>query len=560
VSGQSPATLETVLSVTSKLSLPRSEREFHCAPLALTHDDTILAKLKPADLECASRVAECMDGTRQDIFARINDWMLDIRAPNILWIKGYPGIGKSAIASSLVDRLRISKRLGSNFFFQRERAAVMTCSALWRTVAYDLARQYPSLRKRLVAELEADETISSAVNADKLFRQLIHEPLMAIGEMPVEKSPVIVVDALDECGGLDGAHSEDRQNLMRTLKSWSCLSGKLKLIVTSRGENDIERLFSTTNHHLIELCAGQEVNSQSSEDIKTFLEAQFRKIAAQYSRSLPPDWPGYDTIMDLTTKAAGLFIWAKTVARFVIRGEPGEQLRRILEGSGAGGMGSLYSWILSTSFPNPSKKLIENFHSVLGAIILAKAPLTTSSVEHLLSVGGPTMEYICNGLQSVMDSQTFLRINHQSFVDFLLDQDRCPQNFRIERTRENRTLTMACLHTMGRNLRFNICGLKSSYVSNNDVLGLESRIEECIPPYLSYSCRFWASHLAEAAVDRGIFERLRDFMENQFLLWLEVLSLNKLVSFASGMLRILADWLRVRFSHSDGEFTKKLLT
>jgi NACHT domain len=560
---QSNATLEQVLNITSKLpSLMTtiSKREIDDSSAASSHDDGILAKLKPSNLECGPRVAECMDGTRRDIFARIDNWVADPAAPNILWVKGYPGIGKSAIASSLVERLRLSKRLGSSFFFQRERSTVMTPNALWRVIAYDLARQYTSIRKHLAVALEADETIIHAVNIDKLFRLLIQEPLLASKEIPVERSPVIVIDALDECGGLDGSHSDDRKNLMRTLESWSRLGGGYKLVITSRGEHDIERLFSTISHRLIEICAGEVVASQSSDDVRSFLEDQFKQIAAQYTRFLPADWPGSGTILDLTKRAAGLFIWAKTVVKFVTRGEPDEQLQKILEGSGIDGIASLYSLILNTSFPDPSEDFLRSFYSLVGGIIFAKAPLTASSVMHLFSIKGSKLEYISNGLQSVMDSDNILRINHQSFVDFLLDQNKCPPKFTIQRKRESRSLTLACLNTMGNNLRFNICDLDTSYLRNTEIPDLESRIEERISPHLSYSCRFWASHLVETAFDEEIFTLLQKFMLSQFLFWLEVLSLTKLVNIASGMLRILADWIRVRFTHSNAGISNESLT
>src|SRR5271154_4269398 len=104
-----------------------------------------------------------MEGTRQDILGRINTWMLNLDAPNILWLKGHPGVGKSAISASVVERLGAAKRLGSRFFFQRQAATSMTTSALWRTVAYDLARQYPTMRKHLLAALKEDETIPAIV-------------------------------------------------------------------------------------------------------------------------------------------------------------------------------------------------------------------------------------------------------------------------------------------------------------------------------------------------------------------------------------------------------------
>jgi hypothetical protein len=155
------------------------------------------------------------------------------------------------------------------------------------------------------------------------------------------------------------------------------------------------------------------------------------------------------------------------------------------------------------------------------------------------------MEYICNGLQSVLDSGNAVRIHHQSFVDFLLDPKDCPADFRIVRERENRNLTVACLKIMRNHLRFNICELESSYARNSEVSDLESRVEKHIPRHLSYSSRFWADHLAQAAFDGELFGHLQYFMRSQFLFWLEVLSLTGVVNIASSMLWTLLNWIRV---------------
>jgi NACHT domain len=296
----------------------------------LNQDGALLTDLKLADLECGPHVGECLEGTRLDLLERIKGWTNDFSAPNILWLKGHPGVGKSAIATSMVEHLSTMKRLGSRFFFQRQKANVMTSNALWRTVAYDLARRHPSIRKAIVTKLKEDDLSLTTFNVDKLFLHLIREPLIESESSSEELLPVVVIDALDECGGLEGQYSADRKALMRTFTSWSKLPVKFKLIVTSRGEIDIERLFSTTRHFPIEISAGQAVEAQSSEDIRLFLECQFHEIALGYSRSLSPTWPGPQIIQELAKRAGGLFIWAETVTKFIRSGDHEGRLGLVL--------------------------------------------------------------------------------------------------------------------------------------------------------------------------------------------------------------------------------------
>lgn len=499
----------------------------------------------PPDLEHASHVSECLEGTRQDIIARIDSWVQDPNAPNIAWVKGYPGVGKSAIAASLVEKYHSLRYLGSSFAFSRERCNVLTPNVMWRKFAYDLARRYPAIRKCIVDALGENEAIPAISNTESLFRLIIQAPLTKCEEIPYKVAPVLIIDALDECGGFDGQRSRHRISLMKTLNSWSRLPSKFKLIVTSRGENDIETLFTKTRHYLVDILAGEEVDTKSSEDIQLFLKHYFRQIVAQYPASLSPNWPGSDIINLLTDKAGGLFIWAETIIRFIAQGEPQEQLYHVLQGGGTGNITTLYQCILQLAFPNPSENVIEGLRAVLGTVILAKSPLPASLLLSLLSIESSTMEYICNRLQSVINSRDVLHINHQSFVDFLMDPEACPTAFVIDRSRGEKILTLACLRGMKTNLRFNICDLGSSHLQNNQVEDLSFRVDKFISLHLSYACRFWAAHLTETPLDHKVLEYLDNFMDHQFLFWLEVLSLTRDVSLATGMLRSLTNWIQV---------------
>src|SRR6266545_503225 len=136
------------------------------------------------------------------------------------------------------------------------------------------------------------------------------------------------------------------------------------------------------------------------------------------------------------------------------------------------------------------------------------------------------IKYMESLLSNVNPSNSTLLIAplHTSFRDFLTDPKRSGK-FYINLDNIHGRLACATLRTMQEMLRFNICELETSYYLNSEVPDLEERIEKFIPPALSYSCRFWADHLARVPrFDADMFEGLRLLMEEHFWFWLEVLS------------------------------------
>lgn len=160
------------------------------------------------------------------------------------------------------------------------------------------------------------------------------------------------------------------------------------------------------------------------------------------------------------------------------------------------------------------------------------------------------MRYIFNGLQSVLETGHIPRFKHQSLVDFLIDPKQYPFAFTIDLQMKRREIILACFQIMGRHLQFNICKLQSSYARNNDIPDLNWRIEEHIKPHLIYSSCFWARHLSEILFDVEVLHYIQEFMQKQFLFWLEILSMIKKVNLGSGIVQLLIDWLQVRSSGS----------
>jgi len=150
---------------------------------------------------------------------------------------------------------------------------------------------------------------------------------------------------------------------------------------------------------------------------------------------------------------------------------------------------------------------------------------------------------ILHRLSSVISEDSPLLLQHLSFSEFLTDFERCGDRFFINPGAQCQDMVKACLQLMNGGLKFNIGGLKTSYVSNDEMDSL------AIPPHLSHSCRFWAGYLEDMGHGghhrQGLLKEIRSFFYNHFLHWLEVLSLIKEVDGARLALMTIQQWLWV---------------
>ncbi|EGO20274.1 hypothetical protein SERLADRAFT_418007 [Serpula lacrymans var. lacrymans S7.9] len=472
-------------------------------------DEVILARLNPVDYN-RHYVQPCMDGTRQDIFDRIDIWLADPSAKNILWIKGSPGAGKSAIASSLNSQLSNKGILGGFFSFRRGDASLSNPAALWRTIAHELAQFDLRIASTIIETLKSGRLNPQRPNIKDHFNSLIVESLNAnYGEDQQHHTyPVIVVDALDECD--DSSGESQREALLDTLTQWSKLSKAFKLIITSRDDR-IPSDFREACEDIV-LPTGNQVTSTATADIR---------------------------------RAAGLFIWAETAMRFLEKGDPLKRLEIIRSGGPLDiehSVNHLYKQITTNAWDSIGD-IDEVVQALLGAIVFAKVPLSLKYLEEYFAARGEVdsiaiaIDRVLGELTSVISvgQDGMVRIEHLSFMEFLLDSDWCPDAFRIHRNTEsarNLDLLRGCMQIMQNpkdGLRFNICGIETSYLRNSDIKDREKRIKDNIPDHLSYSSRYWGEHLADARASLAgcawLAEMLQRFFKHKLLHWLEVMSL-----------------------------------
>ena len=512
--------------------------------MALSEDHMLNAALKP--VERRKDVSGCMDGTRADILNEVDDWLDNFqdKCTNLLWISGSPGAGKSAIAATIVSMLWKRDRLGSSFFFKRNDALLSDPTVLWRTVASDLAQFDPVLKRSLVRVLM--QKVDSGADILLHFDDFIAKPLLENHEALAERHPVIVIDALDECG-LDPSQASQRRTLIDTIMRWTCLSSVFKLIVTSRDER-LPQSFRDSCYH-ISLETGDSVTDQSMRDIHLFFEKRLAAIAATFP-SLPRPWPDDLTIWKLTQRAAGVFVWAETVMRFMEEDAPDKQLQCILRGEFHGRdnpLDALYRQILDIAFNDVS----DIFKIIVGAIVVAKIPLRRSDLKFFIGrkEEETAIDFILNKLSCLISiaDEGSVRLNHPSFADFLCNSSQCPVQISIDKAAQNRTFVIACFQLMSSNLKFNICNLATSYLRNDQID--PTQINESISSALSYSCLYWAHHLSQVVHEHAILSNeIATFLHVHLLHWLEVLSFLGQIPKASAALSVLAQWIGVRLN------------
>ena len=484
----------------------------------------------------------CMPGTRIGILEQIRNEVNKVDSYSVIWIRGSLGVGKSALAASIADQLQVQGRHVIWFRFDRTESTTITTNVLWRVVARELARRYPSFRQQLAR----GNTEFGSSSTDRLFETLIERPLSALYHDPHEQLPVIVVDALDECGGLrhDPPGKEDYDALLRTLRHWAqedCRK-KFRLIITSRPDERIEQIFPDSISTHVKIPSGNDVKpgDDASKDIQAFLMSHLSAM------NMDKAW--VDEAHDyLTLHAAGVFIWATTAVQFLQR-NPRERLgileRRERERSAAifGELNSLYSTVVRAPFHDLEEGEIKAATSVIGAAIFAKQPLDDSVLTKLPGVN--TLKFIKDGLLPVLDPGPIFRFHHRSFEDFLLSKtfkEGFPHLSGVQdRNLHERQLAALCLNCMvSLELHFNMCNLNSSSIKNVAI------DEPAISPLVSYSSQFWADHLVQIQRKEISMKAVEFVMYEKLLFWIEVMSILEKAHEVSAILKKALEWLRL---------------
>jgi len=388
---------------------------------------------------------KCHPNTRVAVISRLTSWIKGEIATDldtfILWLYGAAGAGKSAIAQTLAEICETDGLLLATFFFWKSAPERSNIDRFIATIAYQIARAIPALRQFIETAVDADPMI---------FKQSIHVQLAKLIIEPIrhlhstgfnfKDSPfVIIIDGLDECQGKD-----TQPGLVKSLvAAFHHTPFRIRILIASRPEVYLQSTFnlSSLQPHLSRLALSNEYSAE--DDIRRFLEDSFDKIKHEHPLAsyIPPSWPSFDVLRELTQQSSGQFIFASTTVKYV-GGDPHELPTRRLDvirhlqpprgdkDLPYAELNSLYNHVLS------NVRDIERVKHVLGVLIIIN-PLPGSfysarmahTMDDLFFWPPGETKACLSPLQSIIgcDEMGRIFIFHTSLSDFLLDPSRSHQ-------------------------------------------------------------------------------------------------------------------------------------
>ena len=498
----------------------------------------------------------CLEGTRNEILNEITDWINNIEDnTRIFWLHGNAGTGKSSIAHTIAYRFKKLGRLGSCYCLNRNEQRDKN---IFTTIARDLADRDSEMRRELVAAVHLDTSLKNTTDTLQQWKELIMKPAQKLSEAMVGPI-VIVIDALDESGGVDS-----RQHILRILAGKldddesrvSKLPPNFRIVLTSRPLPDIYDALNGVIH-VQQKSMDSIPSSLTQYDILHYVSCELSGLKGIQSNEVSAS---------LARASDGLFEWARLACAYIKEDNAGmtamERFELVIthvKDDYVPLLDSMYKLTLETIFPPDQDKrrnrsvCLDRFRSVMAQILGTAEPLPLASLNTMRHQFGHVRKTDINTiirpmgalLSGTTDPATTIRPLHASFPEFLMDENRSGEFF-IDVSHIHNDLAFASLGVMKDALQFNICRLPTSYLPNSEIHDLAERVKKYISPELSYSCRFWTDHLRLTQFNLPLAEAVRDFFNDEWLLfWLEVLSLLKTINTCASWLSNVLQWVAV---------------
>ncbi|TFK36317.1 hypothetical protein BDQ12DRAFT_580069, partial [Crucibulum laeve] len=387
----------------------------------------ILSPVCDASYTRPEPVARCHPGTRLEVIAEIEKWIKDSDDCPILWLNGPAGSGKSAISQTIAEHYAAQQQVAAIFFFFRGAGQRSQIQHLIPTLAYQVFIFSPAAESTLRDILRKEPNL----HEQALYHQLVKLLIKPIQATQLESSKIIIIiDALDECN--------DKKLISQFIVALSTicntLNGRLpfKLFLTSRVEQHIQEQFNQLiKQSVVKYLSLQSIDATT--DIQLYLKSELSSLYERKFRimqNIPGPWPSEEHLDRLSRNAAGSFIIASTLVKFIDKekGHPNDNLQEALDMTD--GLDPVYHQVITTAYQENKTLRNKELHildRVLAVIGLASKPLSVTAISVLVEREACHIVSMLFGLQAILlipekDDDEPIRLFHTSFRDYLCSE------------------------------------------------------------------------------------------------------------------------------------------
>lgn len=317
----------------------------------------------------------------------------------------------------------------------------------------------------------------------------------------------------------------------------------VRFLISSRPEPEIyDRMMGRVGDHNAARLTLHELDAQVVQsDITKYLESELRGLC-----------PSHSQINALVEQSGAWFTYAAATVQSIKSREREMQSRLETALSSLGHNGvfdALFKGILKKAFDDTRIEASghELMKTIINTVACVQEPMTVTTLARLLNLCTEQVDYLLRPLYSVLnvpETTGLVTILHSDFLAFLLDRRRSV-TFYCDPATNHRKLAQTCFGIIEANEpRFNICGLESSYLYDDQVTDLTDRTNCVVSPELFYACRYWIAHLELGTPNTQLRQLFQGFLSAQLLLWMEVLNLKRIMKLGVRIIQRAESWSR----------------
>lgn len=442
------------------------------------------------------------------------DWIRDLdsfQSPRIFWLVALPATGKTTLASTVVDHLRIRGEDCQNHFFSGAHQAKRKAAYCLRSIASQLAFANEDFRRRLSILHKESTLVFTSQNQDfntiwdKIFEGIIFK-------MRFPKPLFWVLDAIDE--------AESQQLLINRLMRIQS-STNIRLFLTSRPMK-IPSTSLAFGHSLTTYFMSK---SDTIGDIRTYANDVI-------CNALPDDDKIQGELIEqVLAKASGSFLWVKLALETLEKNwHTEDDIRKVLT-EVPEGMGALYERMLgAVAAQSPRLQSIAN--RILTWAACSWRPLSIAELQVALESEfkgfvklEDTIIQIRGHFVSLDNSE--ISLIHATARDFLLEDRKGISSF-IDSRNGHEHIGKTCLeHLSSDNWRRVFKDVEKSVEFSRGSMADRLLIAEKNFPLLGYATCYWTYHVSKSSIGSNqLAQALRNFFTGYFLSWVEGIALS----------------------------------